>query len=232
MLMTPIIRKSNLHDFLQYINYLHTKTKFTMETEQNSQLSFLDTLIQRNNDNTISVRVYRRPTHTDQYFKFTSHRLARAKKSVITSLFDRAKKIISNPSDQEQEENHLTAVLQTNGYPKKFISNTIRASQLTRQPANNDNTHSQEQIAPVRINLPYVKGTSERLKKTSMTITSIAHFTQLQQYVHFYHMQKIPYPQIKGTILSINMTAKTVRLSILENQNEHLQRELKNTLEL
>ena len=33
-------------------------------------------------------------------------------------------------------------------------------------------------------------------------------------------------------LLSINMTAKTVRLSILENQNEHLQRELKNTLEL
>ena len=38
-------------------------------------------------------------------------------------------------------------------------------------------------------------------------------------------MQKILYPQSKGTTLSINMTAKTVRLSILENQNEHLQRE-------
>ena len=45
-------------------------------------------------------------------------------------------------------------------------------------------------------------------------------------------MQKIPYPQSKGTTLSINMTAKTVRLSILENQNEQLQRELKNTPEL
>ena len=65
-----------------------------------------------------------------------------------------------------------------------------------------------------------------------MTITLIAHFTQLQHYIHFYHMQKILYPQNKGTTFSINMTAKTVRLSILENQNEHLQRELKNTLEL
>ena len=69
-------------------------------------------------------------------------------------------------------------------------------------------------------------------KESSMTITSIAHFTQLQHYVHFYHMQKILYPQRKGAALSINMTAKTVRLSILENQNEQLQRELKNTLEL
>ena len=96
-----------------------------------------------------------------------SHHLARAKKSVITSLFDRAKNTISNPSDQEKEENHLTAVLQANGYQKKFIINTIRASQLPRQPANNDNTENQEQTAPVRINLPYVKGmrTSEQLKR-------------------------------------------------------------------
>ena len=192
-----------------------------METEQNSQLPFLDTLIQRNSDNTISVRVYRKPAHTDHYLKFTSHHLARAKKSIMTSLFDRAKNIISNPSDQEKEENHLTAVLQPNGYPKKFISNTIRASQLPRQPANNDNTEIQEQTAPVRINLPYVKGTSEQLRRIFNAITSIAHFTQLQHYVHCYHMQKLLYRQSKGTILSINMTAKTVRLSILENRNEH-----------
>ena len=110
-----IRRKSNLHDFFQHINSLHPKTKFTMETEQNSQLPFLDTLIQRNSDNTISVRVYRKPRHTDQYLEFTSLHLARAKKSVITSLFDRAKNIISNPSDQDKDENHLTAVLQANG---------------------------------------------------------------------------------------------------------------------
>ena len=42
-----------------------------------------------------------------------------------------------------------------------------------------------------------------------MTITSIAHFTQLQHYVDFYHMQKILYPQSKGSTSSINMTAKT-----------------------
>ena len=126
------------------INSLHPKTKFTMETKGNSQLPLLDTLIQRNRDNTVSVRVYRKPTHTDQYLKFTSHHLARAKKSVITSLFDRAKNIISNPSEQGKEENHLTTVLEANGYPKIFIQNTIRASQLPRQSVNNDNTENQE----------------------------------------------------------------------------------------
>ena len=145
------------------------KTKYTTETEQNSQLPFLDTLIQRNSDNIISIIVYRKPKHTDQYLKFKSHHLARAKKTFITSLFDRAKNIISevisNPSDQEKEENLLTAILQANGYPKKFINNKIRASQLPRQPANNGNTENQGQIAPVRINLPYIRDTNEQLKK-------------------------------------------------------------------
>ena len=40
---------------------------------------------------------------------------------------------------------------------KKFINNTIRASQLPRQTTNNDNTENQEQTAPLRINLPYVQ---------------------------------------------------------------------------
>ena len=58
-----------------YMTFFNTSTAFTprpssfMETEENShptpQLPFLDTLIQRNRDNTISVRVYRKPhTHT------------------------------------------------------------------------------------------------------------------------------------------------------------------------
>ena len=103
-------------------------------------------------------------TSSDQYLKITFPHLARARKSAITSLFDRAKNIISNPSDQEKRENHLTAVLQANGYLKKFSNDTIRASKLPRQLANNDNTENQEQIAQVRVNLPHVKGTSEQLK--------------------------------------------------------------------
>ena len=149
-----------------------------METEENSQLSFLNTIIQRNSDNTISVRVYRKPTQRDQYLKFTTHHLARAKKSVITSLFDRAKNIISNPSDQEKEEKYLTAVLHAYGYPKKFINSTIRASQLPRQSANSDNTENQEQIHQQESTFHMRKAQMNNSKESLMTITSIAHFTQ------------------------------------------------------
>ena len=167
MLMTS----SLLYENPTYMTFFNTSTAFTPRPSSPWKLKKIPnshswTHSSRGIETTLFLsRVYRKPTHTDQYLEFTSHHLARGKKSVITSLFGRAKNIISNPSDQEKEENHLTAVLQANGYPKKFIKNTIRASQLPRQSVNNDNTENQEQVAPVRINLPYVKGTSEKLKR-------------------------------------------------------------------
>ena len=59
-----IIQKSYLYNFFQHINSLHPKTKFSIETEEYSQLPFLDTLIQRNSDNIIFVRNLHVQTNT------------------------------------------------------------------------------------------------------------------------------------------------------------------------
>ena len=47
-----------------------------MEVESNGELAFLDTLLKRNNGE-ISVLVYRKPTHTDQYLHYTIKQVAR-----------------------------------------------------------------------------------------------------------------------------------------------------------
>ncbi|XP_070518870.1 uncharacterized protein [Cardiocondyla obscurior] len=44
-----------------------------MELEHNGQIPFLDVLISRNSDGTLSHQVYRKPTHTDRNFHATSH---------------------------------------------------------------------------------------------------------------------------------------------------------------
>ena len=43
-----------------------------MEEESNGELAFPNTLLKRNNGE-ISVLVYRKPTHTDQYLHYSSH---------------------------------------------------------------------------------------------------------------------------------------------------------------
>ena len=90
-----IVHKIYLQELLEHISNLHPQTQFTKAEENNSTLPFLDTLVQRNHE-TISVKICRKPTHTNQYLKYTSHNPTSAKQSVITALFDRADDVVSN----------------------------------------------------------------------------------------------------------------------------------------
>ena len=109
-----------------------------MEKEENSTIPFLDTLIQRNQDGTISVKVYGKPTHTNQYLSFTSHHSNRSKQSVITALLNRAENVITNNTELKQEQQHIMKILQSNGHSKQFIDKTRRQWHLKQQNKNNN----------------------------------------------------------------------------------------------
>ena len=75
---------------------------------------FLDTLISRKNG-TISINIYRKPTHTDRYLDFNSHHDKKHKVSTAATLLHRA---LSLPNTIEGK---VYSALQSNGYPSKFI---------------------------------------------------------------------------------------------------------------
>ena len=77
-----------------------------MEEESNEELAFLDTLLKRNNGE-ISVLVYRKPTHTDQYLHYSSHHQTSCKESFVSSLFNRAYSIITNKDDLHKENTRI-----------------------------------------------------------------------------------------------------------------------------
>ena len=79
-----ILKRTHLENVLHHINNLHQSIKFTMKEESNGELAFLDIFLKRNNGK-ISVLVYRKPTHTDQYLRYTSHHQASCKKSAGTA---------------------------------------------------------------------------------------------------------------------------------------------------
>ena len=86
-----------------------------MEEESNGELAFLDTLLKRNNGE-ISVLVYRKPTHTDQYLHYISHHQINCKERVVSSLLNRAYSIITNKNDLTNENVTITQMLKGNGY--------------------------------------------------------------------------------------------------------------------
>ena len=161
-----ILKRTHLENFFHHINNLHQNIKFTMEEESNGELAFLDTLLKRNNRE-ISVLVYRKPTHTDQYLHYSSHHQTSCKESVVSSLFNRAYSIITNKDDLHKENARIKEVLKENGYRESIINKIFRritnnhclpqSQQLTQA------TDIQEEGIRISINLPYVEGTSEKL---------------------------------------------------------------------
>ena len=89
-----ILKRTHFENFFLHTNNLHPNIKFTMEEESNGELTFLDTLLKRNNGE-ISVLVYRKPTYTDQYLHYSSYHQTSCKESVVSSLFNRAYSIIT-----------------------------------------------------------------------------------------------------------------------------------------
>ena len=84
--------------FLDLINSIDPAIKFTVEgTQGNGGIPFLDTLITPQSDNSLSITVYHKPTHTDQYLQLESHHSLSAKYSVIGTLTHRAKTVCTGP---------------------------------------------------------------------------------------------------------------------------------------
>ena len=156
----------HLENFFYYINNLDQNIKFTMEKESNGELAFLDTLLKKNNGE-ISVLVYRKPIHADQYLHYSSHHETSCKESVVSSLFNRAYSIITNKDDFRKENARVKQVLKENGYQESIINKIFRRitnnhslhqSQLLTQA-----TDIQKEEIRMSINLLYIEGTSEKL---------------------------------------------------------------------
>ena len=60
-----IIKKGTMEGLLSHLNSVRPSIKFTVEVEKDGSLSFPDALLQRRDDGSLDVTVYRKPTHID-----------------------------------------------------------------------------------------------------------------------------------------------------------------------
>ena len=164
-----IIKRQNLQLFHEHLNSIHHSIKFTIEEEKENCLPFLDTLIKRREDGSISVSVYRKPTHTDQYLNFNSNHPTSTKEAVISALLRRANDIVSDPKDLDEEKDRITNVLTSNGYSNQSITKVKRKMERKQGTNNLDNNNVEKTEPKKYISLPYVPGTSELLRRIFST---------------------------------------------------------------
>ena len=139
------------------MNGIRPSIKFTVEIEQNSILPFLDVLVQCKVDGHLGFSVYRKPTHTGRYLHFGSHQPSHVKRGVVRSLYLRAEKITLDGDLLEKERRRLRRMLNTNGYPNRFISRATmpRVHERSYEDRTQSNT----------ICIPYVVDVSESIRR-------------------------------------------------------------------
>ena len=120
-LFVILILGTNLNELFDLFNSLHSNLKFTREFVINNQISFLDVLVIKNPDNSISCKVFRKSTWKNLLTHFNSFVPFSYKIGLIKSLFYRAYRICTEDLLSD-ELNFLFLILTQNGYPKDFIS--------------------------------------------------------------------------------------------------------------
>ena len=111
------------------------------DNKEDGSIPFLDTIVKPEVDGSLSITVYRKPSHTDQYLQWDSHHNLSAKFSVINNLSHRAKTVCSNHGLLKQEKEHLGKALTQCKYPKwaldKLEKRLHRSSSEAIDGANN-----------------------------------------------------------------------------------------------
>ncbi|XP_022083858.1 uncharacterized protein LOC110975582 [Acanthaster planci] len=141
---------------LDHLNSLKPSIQFTIENEQDNSIAFLDTMVHREPDGSLTSTVYLKPTHTDQYLAFDSHHPVSVKRGVAKCLHDRASRLVTRPHHTAAERRRVTAALTANGYPTSFIRQSSRPKTSTEV--------ERPEYKAFTV-LPFVDGISGRLER-------------------------------------------------------------------
>jgi hypothetical protein len=95
-----------LQEIFCHIKGIRPTIQFTMETENNNKIPFLDVQVIRKQSSIITT-VYRKPTHTGCYLNFHSNHPPHIKRGIIRSLYNRATIICRERQDLAHEVNNL-----------------------------------------------------------------------------------------------------------------------------
>ena len=111
------LRSDLVSDFHRHLNSTEDCIQFTLKTESQGQLAFLDVMITHNPDRSTDTTVCRKPTHTNKYLDFSSHHPLAHKIAVVRTLYTRAQALSSSVVSRTQEERTISQALAVNRYP-------------------------------------------------------------------------------------------------------------------
>lgn len=114
-----------LNAFLELTNSWNPKIQFTLETETNNNINFLDLSIKRT-PTKLEFNIYRKPTYSDITIPADSLHPWCHKAAAYHSLINRALKIPLSEDNLQTELKTIQKIAVNNGFDKKWILRMVR----------------------------------------------------------------------------------------------------------
>jgi hypothetical protein len=132
---------------------LRTSNLPIKEEEHNNKLAFLDVLVTKTDNGTLTTQVYRKKTHTDQILNYNSNHPTQHKVSCLKTLFNGIDTHCNTDQSKKDERKYLYSTFYKNDYPLVFINKVLQHKQQT----NTDDLTKEKR----ELTLPYIHTTSE-----------------------------------------------------------------------
>ena len=149
--------------FFRELNQLHPALKFTVDSETDNQLPFMDVGVRRQ-DGKFRRSVYRKPTFTGLYTRWESFGPTSQKIALIRSLTSRAIKICSDTALPD-EVAKLKELFANNGYPAQIVERTILDAIAKHESKPADCVNLKEEADRVFLRLPWWGNISNQYMK-------------------------------------------------------------------
>ena len=155
-------RPDQAANFLAYLNSKHTSMAFTLESEVNGQLSFLDCVVSRGN-NKFCTSVFRKGTFTGLGLSYFSFSPMLYKINSMKTLIFRAYKLSSSFTFLNKEFSFLVEYFYRNGYSKNIVYREI--NKFIRKIQNPTDTFQTVPKLKFYVSMPYYGSYGEKMKK-------------------------------------------------------------------
>ena len=168
-------------DFLNTLNHAHPSVSFTMEIEKDGMLPFLGTQL-LNRAPQIETKVYVKPTNTGLLVHYQSFVDNRYKRSLLSTMLDRAYRLSSSWLYFSEECERLKSLFSRLDYPHHLINSAINTF-INLRVADQQPLQASGRLAGddvTRVVIPFKDQDSANIVKTQLKDLSIKLQTTIQ----------------------------------------------------